>query len=437
MEVNLEAPGGLKREMRVTIPADHVSQAVNERLRTMSQRAKLPGFRPGKAPMKVIQQQFGPTARMDAVSELVQRSYPEALVKVGARPAGQPQINVTAEKPGEPLEYVASFEVYPDVQLSALDAMEIEQPVVEVSEADVDRLVLNLRKGRRVLNIVTRAAAIGDMVKVDFDGKLDGEAFSGGKGEGVEIELGVGQFLPDLESGIAGHVSGDEFEVSVGFPVDYRAENLRGKTALFTVKLHEVKEVVLPVEDDPEFLQAHKVESVESLRAKAREALENEKQKAIQRRQKNQVMEQLAERHALEIPKSLVEQEIPGMRQQAAQRMNMHNVPADKLAEMLPGQLFEASAARKVKLGLLLGEVIKQKDVKLDAAKVDAALDAMARDFEQPDQVKAYYRSRPEMMDGLRAMVLEDQVVEVLLAGARKTDKPMSLEQLLNPQATA
>lgn len=437
MEVNLEAPGGLKREMRVIIPADRVSKAVDERLRTMSQRAKLPGFRPGKAPLKVIQQQYGPSARMDAVSDLVQRSYPEALVKVGVRPAGQPQINVTAEKPGEPLEYVASFEVYPEVQLADLGAIQVEQPVVEVTEADVDRLVLNLRKGRRVLNSVTRAAATGDMVKLDFDGKLDGETFGGGKGDGVEIELGSGQFLPDLENGIVGHVAGDEFEVPVSFPDDYRAENLRGKTAQFSVKVHEVKEVVLPAPDDAEFLEAHKVENVESLRSKAHEALENEKQKAIQRLQKNQVMEQLSELNALEVPKSLVEQEIPGMRQQAVQRMNMQNVPADKLAEMLPAQLFEAGAARKVKLGLLLGEVIKQKEVKLDAVKVDAALDAMARDFEQPEQVKAYYRSRPEMMDGLRAMVLEDQVVEMLMSGARKTEKPMTLEQLLNPQAAA
>jgi trigger factor len=433
MEVHLEAPDGLKREMRVTIPADRVTKAIDERLRTMSQRAKLPGFRPGKAPLKVIQQQFGPSARMDAVSDLVQRSYPEALVKVGARPAGQPQINVTAEKLGEPLEYVARFEV----QLADLSSMEIELPVVEVTEADVDRLVLNLRKGRRELRTVTRPAAAGDMVKLDFDGKVEGGTFAGGKGEGVEIELGAGQFLPDLENGIAGHLAGDEFEVPVSFPTDYRAENLRGKTAHFAVKLHEVKEIVLPSQDDPAFLEAHKVESVDALLAKAREALENEKSKAIQRRQKNQVLEQLAERNTLQIPRSLVEREIPGMRQQAAQRMNMHNVPEDKLAEMLPAQLFEAGAERKVKLGLLLGEVIKQKEVKLDAAKVEAALDAMARDFDQPEQVKAYYRSRPEMMEGLRAMVLEDQVVEVLLVGAAKSERPLSLEQLLNPQATA
>lgn len=436
MEVNIEIPGGLKREMRVKIPADRVSQAVNERLRNMSQRAKLPGFRPGKAPLKVIEQQFGASARMDAVSDLVQRSYPEALVKVGANPAGQPSINVLAEKPGEPLEYVASFEVYPEIQLN-LEGLEIEQPVVEVTEADVDRLVQNLRKGKRSLNTVTRAAANGDVVKVDFDGKLDGESFAGGSGAEVDLELGSGQFLPDLEQGIAGHAAGETFEVPVSFPADYRAENLRGKTAQFTVTVKDVKEATLPAVEDSEFLAAHSVESVDALRAKAREALENERRKAIQRRQKNMVMEQLATKNPVDVPQALIAQEIPRMREQAAGRMNMQQVPPDKLAEMLPAQLFEAGASRKVALGLLLGEVIKLKQIKLDPARVEQALDGMAADFEQPEQVKAYYRSKPEMLDGLRAMVLEDQVVDILLADARKIEKTLTLEQLLNPQAPA
>lgn len=437
METNIAVPGGLKRELRVKIPADVVSKAVDERLRNMSQRAKLPGFRPGKAPLKVIQQQYGASARMDAVSDIVQRSYPEALVKEGVNPAGQPSINVLTEKPGEPLEYVATFEVYPDIQLSGLDALEIEQPVVEVTEADVDRLVQNLRKGKRVLNAVSRAAAVGDVVKLDFDGKLDGESFPGGKGDGVEVEVGGGQFLPDLDKAIAGHSVGEPFEVPVTFPADYRAENLRGKTAQFAATVREVKEATLPAVDDAEFLKAHSVESVDALLAKAREALENERRKAIQRRQKNMVLEQLAAKNPIDVPQSLVAQEIPRMREQAAGRMNMGQIPPEKLAEMLPAQLFEAGASKKVALGLLLGEVIKQKQVKLDHARVDQQLDVMAADFEQPDQVKAYYLSKPEMLDGLRAMVLEDQVVDVLLADARKLDKAMTLEQLLNPQQPA
>ena len=441
MEVNIEAPAtgtsALERQMRVRIPADRVSKAVDKRLREISQRAKLPGFRPGKAPFKVLQQQYGANARMDAVTDLVQRSYPEALVQVGVRPAGQPQIDVTAEKPGEPLEYVARFEVFPEIQLSGLDSLEIDQPVVEVTEADVDRLIQNLRRGKRTLSVVERAAAKGDMIKLDFDGKMDGESFQGGKGEDVEIELGVGQFLPDLEDGIVGHSAGENFEVPVSFPEDYRAETLRGKTAQFSVTLKQVQEALLPAVEDAEFLKAHSVETVEALTAKGREALEGERGKAIQRRQKNQVMEQLAAKNPIDVPKSLIEQEIPQMRQQAAGRMNMQNMPPEKLAELLPAPLFESGAARKVALGLLLGEVIKLQQIKLDPERVEQALDTMARDFEQPEQVKAYYRSKPEMLEGIRAMTLEDQVVEGLLAGARKLDKPMTLEQLLNPQAQA
>ncbi|MGQ0501851.1 MAG: trigger factor [Panacagrimonas sp.] len=441
MQVNIQTPGeasgGLKREMRVTIPADRVSKAVDDRLRTMSQRAKLPGFRPGKAPLKVIQQQYGQSARMEAVSDLVQRSYPDALGQAGVRPAGQPRIDVVAETPGQPLEYVAHFEVYPEIVLNDLDSLEIERPIVPMSDADVDRLILNLRKGRRTLADVTRPAAIGDVVKVDFDGKLNGETFNGGKGADVELELGTGQFLPDLENGIAGHSAGESFEVAVSFPENYRAEALRGQTAQFSVVLKEVKEATLPAIEEAEFLKAHNAESVDALMVKAREALENEREKAIKRRQKMQVLEQLAARNPVEVPQVMVDQEIPRMREQAAGRMNMQNMPPEKLAEMLPAQLFESGARQKVALGLLLSEVIKLKQVKLDPERVETSLDAIARDFEQPEQVKAYYKSRPEMLDGVRAMVMEDQVVDLLLANARLIDKEMSLEALLNPKAAA
>lgn len=438
MQVNVEAPGGLKREMRVTIPADRVTQAVDDKLRKFSQRAKLPGFRPGKAPFKVIQQQYGMSARMEAVSELVESSFPDAVKQSGVRPAGRPQFNVTAEKSGEPLEYVASFEVMPEIVLQGLEALEIEQPVVDVTDEDVERLVTNLRKGRRTLATVERAAAKGDMVKLNFDGKLDGESFAGGKGEGVEIELGAGQFLPDLENGIAGHAAGQSFQVPVNFPEDYRAENLRGKTAQFDVTVIEVREITLPPVDDAEFLKAHGVDTVDALRSKARDALDNERQKAIQRRRKAQVLEQLAKLNPVEvIPAALIDQEIVRTRAQAVQRMNMGNMPPEKLEQMLPGQLFEPQARQKVALGLVLAEVIRQKDVKVDPARVSAALDQIARDYEQPDQVKMHYYSNPQLFDGLRSVVLEDQAVEMLLEGARNVDAPMSLEQLLNPQAQA
>ncbi|SEP66315.1 trigger factor [Solimonas aquatica] len=437
MEVHVDSAGGLRREMRVRVPAEQVAKAVDERLNKLARRAKLPGFRPGKAPRKVIEQQYGPTARYEAISDVIQETYPQAVTQAGVNPAGQPKIDITAEKEGEAFEYVAHFEVYPEVQLNALDQLAIERPLVTVGEADVDRLIGNLRKARRTFNEVSRAAQNGDQVKIDFLGKVDGEAFAGGEGKDVQFEIGESRFLPDLENGVVGHSAGESFVVDVKFPEDYRAENLKGKTAQFEVTLKQVNEPKLP-EIDAEFLKAHQVEEgagEAGLRAKCQAALEKERDKAVANRLKSQALEQLLQRNPLELPRALIEQEIPNLRREAAARMNMANVDAAKQAELLPDQLFEQTASRRVALGLLIGEVIKAKDIKLDAARVEAALDGMAGDYEQPEQVKAYYRSRPELMQGLRAMALEDQVVDALLSGASVTEQTLSLEQLLNPQA--
>jgi len=439
MEVKVEAPGGLRREMRVLVPAERVAKAVDERLKRVATRAKLPGFRPGKAPFKVIQQQYGESARLDAISDIVNQTYPEALSQAGVSPAGAPKIDITAEKSGEALEYVAHFEVYPEIALNPLSALQIERPVVDVGEADVDRLVDNLRRARRTLETVERAAQKGDVATVDFLGKLDGEAFPGGEGKDVTIELGSSQFLPDLENGIVGHAAGEEFTVDVAFPEDYRAENLKGKTAQFVVTLKEVKESRLPA-IDADFLKTHSVDEAAGeagLRAKCRTALEKERDKGVQSRLKAQALEQLLAANPLEVPKALITQEIPRLREEAIARMNMANVPKDKHAELLPDALFEQQAQKRVALGLLIGEVIKSQELKLDQARVDKALDEISADYEQPEQVKAYYRSRPELLQGLRAMVLEDQVVERLVSSVTPTETKLSLEELLNPPRPA
>ncbi|TXH03522.1 MAG: trigger factor [Nevskiaceae bacterium] len=439
MEVHVEAPGGLRRQMRVRVPAERVSQAVGERLKRMAARAKIPGFRPGKAPFSVIQQQYGESARLDAVSDIVQQTYPEALGQAGVNPAGMPKIDITVEKPGEALEYVAHFEVYPEIKLADLSSLKIEKPAVEVTEADVDKLVDNLRKARRTLNDVSRAAQDGDSVTVDFLGTLDGVAFAGSEGKDITFEIGQGQFLPDLEKGIAGHAAGESFSVDVSFPEDYRAENLRGKTAQFAVTLKAVKEPKLP-EIDADFLKAHGVaegEGVDALRTKGRAALEKERDKAIQNRLKSQALDQLLAINPIDVPAALIEQEIPRMRQEAGARMNMAKINEDKLKELLPDALFEPQARRRVALGLLIGEVIKNREIKLDAARVEKALSDMAGDYEQPEQVKQFYRSRQDLMQGLSAMVLEDQVVDSLVAGVAPTAVAMSLDELLKPQQQA
>lgn len=439
MEVQVEVPGGLRRQMRVRVPADRVNKAVSQRLKQMASRAKIPGFRPGKAPFKVIEQQYGESARLDAVSDLVQQTYPEALGQAGVNPAGPPKVDITVEKPGEPLEYVASFEVYPEITLSDLSTLKIDKPVVEITEADVDKLILNLRKARQTLNEVTRAAQNGDTVQMDFIGRMDGEAFAGGEGKDVSIELGNSQFLADLENGVVGHAAGDEFTVDVTFPADYRREDLQNKKAQFSVTLKSVKEAVLP-EMNGEFLKAHGVEESAGeagLREKGRTALTKERDKAIQNRLKLQALDQLLAVNPIEVPTALVEQEIPRLRDETTARMNVGKMDKDKLRELLPDTVFEQNARRRVTLGLLVGEVIRSKKIELDAQRAEKALDEVAADYEHPEQVKQFYRGRPDLLQGLRGMVLEDQVVDALLSGVQPNEVSMSLDDLLKPQAQA
>ena len=371
------------------------------------------------------------------ISDLVQSTYPEAISKAGVQPAGSPDVEITVETPGAALEYVARFEVYPDIELQGLDKLKIEQPVAEVTDEDVVRLIDNLRKSRRELNEVERPAAEGDVCTIDFKGMLDGEAFSGGQGEDTEVEIGAGKFIKDMEIGIIGHSAGEEFSIDVTFPDDYQADELKGKTAQFEIVLKLVKEAQLP-ELDADFLKAHGVDAEageQGLKDKCRDALTKESEEAIKNRLKSQALDQLLENNEIEVPETLINEEIPRLRQEAAQRFNAANIKAEQLQAMFPDDLFTATARRRVALGLLIGEVIKVREIKLDQDRVEATLDQISGDYEHPDQIKQYYTNNPQLLQGLHAMVMEEQVVDSLLGGVKIKDVKISLDELLNSQA--
>ncbi len=438
MQVHLETNPGLARKLRVQIPAARVDGAVAARLKRIAAKAKMPGFRPGKAPFKVIESQYRDSARYEVMNELINETFPKALDEAKVQPAGNPKFELGGAVEG--MEYTASFDVYPEIVLNSTGLV-VNKPEVSITEADVDRLIDNLRKARKTFSEVSRAAATGDQVTVDFVGKLDDVPFPGGEGKDVQLEIGAGQFLPDLEQGIAGHAAGEQYDVSVSFPADYRAENLKGKTAVFAVTTKLVKEAVLPAMDDLEFLKAHAAEDEVTLRAKSKTALENERNKAVKNRVKSQILDQLLATHPIDVPAGLIEQELPRLREEAIARMGQQfgntKIPDEKKREIFPDAMFEASAKRRVALGLLIGEVIKTKEIKLDPAKVETTLTEMAGDYEDPEEVRRYYRGRQDLMQGLRAVVLEEQVVEALMAEAKVSDESMSLEQLLNPQQPA
>jgi len=433
MDVTLETPGGLVRQLRVRIPAERLTMALDDRLKKIAIRVRIPGFRPGKAPFKVVEQQYGEAARLEVIQDLVRGSYPEAVDKAGVHPASAPSFEVVAEKSGEPLEYLARFEVYPEINLKELSELKVERPVVEVGAKDIDKVVESMQRAKRTLTAVERKAREGDVCKLSFEGFIDGTAFPGGKGEDAQFEIGQKRFLPDLENGIVGHGAGETFTVDVQFPDDYRNEELKGKKAQFKVELKEIQEPKLPELDDA-FLKAHGVEEgkgVEALRAKIKTALEAERDKAVKNRLKAQVLEQLLAANPIPVPQAMVAQETARLRQETASRFNAAKMKPEQVQKLFPDEMLEPGARRRVSLGLLVGEVIKQRKIVMDAARQERLLDEIAADYEQPEQIKQYYRGRAELMQGLRAMVMEEQVVDTLLAGARSADVPMALDDLL------
>ena len=439
MDVQLETPGGLLRQLRVRIPAERITTALGDRLKNIATRARIPGFRPGKAPFKVVEQQYGEAARLEVIQDLVRGTYPEAIDKAGVHPASAPSFEVVAEKAGEALEYLARFEVYPEIKLKALSDLKVERPVVEVAAADVDKVIESMRRAQRTLVKVERKAADGDVCKVDFEGFLDGVAFNGGKGEDVTLEIGQQRFLADLENGVKGHAPGETFEVDVQFPDDYRNEQLKGKKARFKVALKEVQEPKLP-ELDEAFLKSQGVEEgkgVDALRAKVKAALEAERDKAIKARLKTQVLEQLLAANPIPVPQAMVAQETARLREETAARFGQAKMKPDQIQKLIPDEVLEPGARRRVSLGLLIGEVIKEKKIVMEPARQERVLGEIAADYQNPDQIKQYYRSNPQLMQGLRAIVMEEQVVEALLSGAKSSEVPMSLDDLLKPAGQA
>ncbi len=437
MEVSVEQSEGLRRRLSVEIPADQLEQAFSTRIKQMGQRAKVPGFRPGKVPTKVLVQRYGDAARAEAVEELLRTTYPQAIEESELKPAGYPTFDIQAEVVGEPLKYTASFEVYPEVTLTGLDGLKVERPQVEIGEDDVERTLGTIKEQHRKWVAVDRPAAKGDKMKLDFVGKLDGEAFEGGAAEAAEVELGAGRFIPSMEEALVGLTAGTETTIDVSFPDDYQAENLKGKDTQFEVKILSVEAGEDPALDDPELLKSLGVEESAGeagLRAKVREQLERERDKAVSGKVKEQVMDGLLAANPIDVPQAMVDEEIQRMRQEAVQRFgNMPNNDPDAMARMLPDDLFKDNATKRVALSLLISEVIQEKQVKVEEGDIDAVLARYASELADTEQAMQYYRSQPQIMQQFQALAMEERVVDVLLEGATVTDKTVTFDDLMNP----
>jgi trigger factor len=432
MQVSVETTQGLGRRLSITVPADTIKQAVKKELINAAKSVRIDGFRKGKVPMNIVEQRYGASVRQDVLGEAMQRSFVDAIIKEKINPAGAPNYVPGEYKEGEDFTFAVEFEVYPEVELKGLENIEVEKPVVEVNDEDVDAMLDTLRKQQATWKETDRAAEAEDRVTVDFTGSIDGEEFEGGKASDFVLAMGQGRMIPGFEEGLVGHKAGEEFSIDVNFPEDYHAENLKGKAAKFAIVLKKVEERELP-ELTEEFIKRFGVAdgSVAGLRTEVRKNMERELKGAVRNRVKSQAIDGLVKANEIEIPAALIDSEIDVLRRQAAQRFGGN----EKQALELPRELFEEQAKRRVVVGLLLGEVIRTHELKADEERVKGLIEEMASAYEDPSEVVEFYGKNKELMDNMRNVALEEQAVEAVLAKAKVSEKATSFNELMNQQA--
>jgi len=429
MQVSIEATGGLSRRMTVAVPADQFEREFAERLKHLSRTARLAGFRPGRAPLKVVEAQYGGKLLDEVARDLMRDSFYEALNREGLKAVGGPAIEPQALVRGQDMQYVAIFEIYPEVTRVDLKGVPVERVTCAITEADVDRTIEVMRKQRQTFVAVSRPAADGDQLTIDFVGTLEGEVFEGGTAEGHKIVIGAGALLPDFEAGLKGAVKDAVIEFPVAFPKEYGAATLAGKTAQFQVTVHDVTEPVLPALDEA-FVSALGVTggTVEALRSEVKENLEREAARRIRERVKGEIFKRLREANALDLPQLLVENEAARLREDALARLASQGVRTEGLpTDHGP---FRERAAERVALGIILSELIKRRDLKADGTQVRARIEEMGADYDEPARFVEWYYSKPEQVAEAESLVLEDQAVDVLLGEAQVTEKPLRFEEL-------
>jgi len=433
MQVSVESSDGLERRMTVELPAEVVNGALEKRLREIARSAKIDGFRPGKVPLSVIRKRYAGQARQEVFGDLVQSTYFQALAKEKLQPAGEPHIEPLQTEPADGLGYVAVFEVMPEVKLQDMSEKVITRPQVEVTDSDLDAMLQKLRKQRTTWDEVAREARDGDQLTIDFKGFLEGEAFDGGSADGVPLVLGSSSMIPGFEEGLLGANAGDNRTLELKFPEKYGAEHLAGKQAKFEVLVSKISAPVLP-EIDEEFAKAFGVTEggVEGLHKEIRSNMERELQEKVRGVIKEQVMELLLEANEVVVPKALVNQEAAALQQQTKQNM-AQNGQASSID--LPLDLFEKQAERRVALGLLMGEVIKENKIELDNTLVREKVEQFAQSYEDPQEVIDYYFKDKKHLASIENVVLEDQVVDWVLAQVKVEDKASGFEELMNDPA--
>lgn len=426
MQVSVEAGDGLERRIRVALPADQIEVELDKRLKDMARTTRLAGFRPGKVPLKLIRQRYQEPVRREIIAEMVPGSFSEAIAQQALNPAGFPAIEPLIDVDAGEYGYTATFEIMPQFELVDLSGKTVERPNVDLTDDDRARVVERLREQRRTWRPVERAAQSGDRLTVDYRGEVDGGSFDGGEGADVLIDLGSGRSLPGLEDALIGAVAGEQKTVDLTIPDDHQNTAIQGRTVRFAVDVKEVGEPVLP-EVDADFVRVFGIEDgdLERFERDIRVNMERELRQRTTSRIKEQVWNLLLEANPIPVPGALVRDEIKALKEQTTRDMKL-----GKSLE-LPDDLFEASARRRVTLGLLMREIVKKNNLQVDSARVRTAVEEIAASYESPDEVVRYYYADPKHLAPVESLVMEEQIVDWLLTSARVEDKAMSFQELV------
>ncbi|MEJ2089886.1 MAG: trigger factor [Gammaproteobacteria bacterium] len=395
----------------------------------------MPGFRPGKAPLKIIDAHYGAQVLQEAVGSLIESTLKEAFTQENLIPAGGPDVEPKSLERGKDLEYIASFDVYPEIKALDLKGVKIERPVCEITEEDIDRTIETMRRQRVRYEPVDRASKTGDQACIDFSGRVDGEPFPGSEAKDYKLVLGEGQFLETFEKGILGTAAGEQRTITVKFPADYHGKEVAGKEVDFYIQITEVAEPVLP-EVNEDFIKSFGVEDgdVKSFRRVIADNLARERDDRISRLTRSKILDALVDRNELELPGKLVEREIEGMIAMNKSMLEQQGVPTDHFHP--DREQYREDARRRVAMGLILSEIVRKNELKPDADKVEERIKKMAASYEQPEAFVQWYHSSRERMQQIESTVLEEQVVELLVEGTDIKEKKISLQELTD-QASA
>lgn len=430
MTTSLETTGTLERKLALSVPVAEITKTVSDRLRKLSKTVKMPGFRPGKVPMKMLEQSYGAQVNAEVLGDAVSKAFSDAVAEHELRVAGQPSIDNAESSDDSVVAFTATFEVYPDVPPVDPTTLEIERLSCEVTEAEIDRTIEILRKQRVQWETVDRAVQDGDQVTIDFLGKIDGEAFEGGSADGFKFIVGEGRMLADFEAGVKGQKPGAAVQFPVKFPDDYSAENLAGKQAEFDVNVQVVEAPILP-EVDAEFARSLGVEngSLETMRADIESNLNREVSQRVRGGTKNNVMDALSAQAQFELPKALVESERQTLVERAKQDMASRGMKMDDIP--IPDDAFREQAEKRVRLGLLVAEVVKNEKLQAKPDQIRAQIEEFAQAYENPGEVVRHYFSDRERLGEIEAIVIEQNVVDWALEKAKVTDRAVPFDELM------